>query len=120
MSLVAQLDDQRSKSRQQLSRLVLLAHNYDVMALSPQAGADIREATNAVIAQVEATSRAMIEDGRHERGAETFLWARVTRLAAAADHAVGAARRGDAAELRAQLRHFETLTLALWTVQDAI
>ena len=42
------------------------------------------------------------------------------RLAAAADDAAAAARAGGAAELRRHLRRFDTLTAAIWTVQDAL
>jgi hypothetical protein len=82
--------------------------------------AEIRRATNAVIAEVEAMSRAVLEASRQEPGGEAFLWVRVTRLAMAADDAVDAARHGDLAALDAHLRHFDALTRAIWTVRDAV
>ncbi len=56
---------------------------------------------------------------RQEPQAETFLWVRVARLAAAADRAVDAARSRDVPGLRAYLDQFDTLTSALWVVQHA-
>jgi hypothetical protein len=112
-------DDRQLRSQRQLLRLRMLVLSQDGMAPARQA-AEIRDATNAVIAEVEATSRAVLEAGGHAPGAETFLWVRVTRLAMAADQAVNAARSGDTAGLDAHLRHFDALTSAIWTVQDAV
>jgi hypothetical protein len=111
--------DRQLRCQRQLLKLRMLVLRQDGMAPARQA-AEIRDATNAVIAEVEATSRAVLEAGGHEPGAETFLWVRVTRLAMAADRAVNAARRGDLAALDAHLRHFDALTSAMWTVQDAV
>lgn len=110
----------RLRCRQQLSRLRTLALGQEDAAIPQQAAGEVREAANSVLAEVEAMSRATLEGGQRDPGAETFLWVRVTRLAVTADQAVDAARRGDAAELLARLRHFETLTSAIWTVRDAM
>ena len=81
---------------------------------------EVRDATNAIIAEVEAMSRTAIgASERQQPQAETFLWVRVARLAAAADRAVDAARRRDVPGLRAHLQQFDTLTSALWAVQHA-
>jgi GAF domain-containing protein len=53
-------------------------------------------------------------------GAETFLWVRLTRLAAAADEAVTAARTGDANGLRRHLHRCDDLARAMWAVQRAL
>ena len=111
--------DRQLRCQRQLLRLRMLVLNQDATALTRHA-ADIREATNTVIAEVAAMGRAALEAGRPGPGAETFLWVRVTRLAMAADDAVTAARSGDLAALDAHLRHLETLTSAIWTVQDAV
>jgi hypothetical protein len=111
--------DRQLRYQRQLLKLRMLVLSQDGMAPARQA-AEIRDATNAVIAEVEATSRTVLEAGGHESGAETFLWVRVTRLAVAADRAVNAARRGDLAAMHAHLRHFDALTSAMWTVQHAI
>jgi hypothetical protein len=120
MTFAGQMDDSRLRCRQQLSRLWTLALSRDDKALSPRVTCQMRDAANAVIGEVEAMSRAMLEGGRCTPGAETFLWVRVARLALAADQALDAARTGDAAGLRAHLRHLEALTSALWTVRDAV
>lgn len=98
----------------------MLALGQDSLDLSRQVIAEIRDTTNAVIAETEAMCRLVLRAGRHEPGAETFLWVRVTRLAHSADQAVTAARRGDVGELRSHLHHFDSLTAAIWTVQNAI
>jgi len=54
------------------------------------------------------------------RGDGTLLRVRLDRLAAAADNAIAAARAGDFGEMRQYLRRFDTLTSAIWTVQDAV
>lgn len=115
-----QLDDYQSRCRQQLLRLRLLAGSQDGTALPPKFAVEIRDATNAIIAEVEAMSRTAIgASERQEPQAETFLWVRVARLAAAADRAVDAARSRDVPGLRAHLQQFDTLTSALWAVQHA-
>jgi hypothetical protein len=43
---------------------------------------------------------------------------RLSRLAAAAGHAVAAAGAGDFTQLRRHLHRFEVLTSAIWEVQD--
>jgi hypothetical protein len=111
--------DRQLACRRRLLRLRMAVLSQDAMTSARQA-AEIRHATNAVIAEVEAMSRDVLEASRHEPGGETFLWVRVTRLAMAADDAVNAARNGDLAALDAHLRHFDSLTLAIWTVQDAV
>ena len=64
---------------------------------------EIREATNAIIAEAEAMSRAAVRAiGEHGPEAETFLWVRITRLAAAADRAAAAARDRDIPEPQPQ------------------
>ena len=119
VTIADQTDDRQLRCQRQLLMLRMLVLGQDGMTPTRQA-AEIREATNAVIAEVEATSRAVLESGGREPEAETFLWVRVTRLAMAADQAVNAARGGELGALDAHLRHFDTLTAAIWTVQDAV
>ena len=121
MVLVDQMDDRRLRCRQQLSRLWTLTLRQDAGTITPHGAAELRDATNVILGEVEAMGRTMLDhDGRLAPAAETFMWVRVARLATTADQAVDAARRGDTAGLRAHLRHFETLTSALWTVWDAM
>lgn len=115
-----QMRDRRARCQRQLSRLRMLTLSQDSVVVPRQVIAEIRDATNAIIAETEAMSRAVLGTGRREPGAETFLWVRVTRLTLAADQAVSAARNGDIHELRTHLDHFGTLTSAVWTVQHAV
>ena len=52
-------------------------------------------------------------------GIGIFLGVRLSRLAAAANDAITAAGAGDFTQLRTHLRRFDTLTSAIWAVQDA-
>jgi hypothetical protein len=98
----------------------MLAVDEDGLVPSGPVAAQVREATQRVIAEVEALSRAVLDGSPRETGADTFLSVRVTRLSLAADRAVAAATSGDLPALRAELRHFETLTTAIWMVEDAV
>src|SRR5215469_5769280 len=120
MTFDDQMRNHRSRCQRQLSRLRMLTLGQDGMVLPGRVAMEIREATNAIIAETEAMSRAVVRAGGEEPGAETFLWVRVTRLALAADQAVMAARNADVHELRTHLHHFDTLTSAIWTVQHAV
>jgi hypothetical protein len=125
MTLDDQVRDHLSRCQRQLLALRMLAFGQDSTAESRQTAA-IRDVTNAIITEAEAMSRAALEprgSGQRvsaQQGSEVFIWVRVARLAMAADGAVSAARCGDAAALRDQLRHFDTLASALWTVDDAV
>jgi hypothetical protein len=119
MTTVDRMGDRQLRCQRQLLRLRMLVLSQDGLTPARRA-VEIRDATNAVIAEVETTSRAVLEAGGHEPGAETFLWVRVTRLAMAADQAVNAAHSADISALDAHLRHFDALTSAIWAVQDAV
>jgi hypothetical protein len=121
MALHDQLDDHQLRFRQQLMRLRVLARGQDSSPPSRQATAEIRDATNAIIAEAELMSRTAIgAEGRREPQTETFWWVRITRLAAAADRAVDAARSRDMSGLRDSLDQFHTLTFAIWAVQHPL
>jgi hypothetical protein len=121
MTFLHPTDDHQSRCQEQLLRLRMLARSWDGAAAPHEVVAEIREATNAIIAEAEAMTRAAFRDARRqEPQAETFLWVRITRLAAAADRAVDAARSRDVSGLRGYLNHFDTLTSALWAVRDAV
>ena len=107
--------------RQKLRRLRFLAGSQDGTTPVKEFAAEVRHSTNAIIAEAEAMSRATIAARTSgEPQADTFLWVRVTRLATSADQAVNAALNGDLSGLRTHLRHFESLTSAIWTVRDAV
>jgi hypothetical protein len=114
------MPDQRSSCQWRLLRLRTLVQSEDGLVLPRSIIAEVRDTTNAVITEVEAATRAVLETGPREPGAETFLWVRVTRLKVAADQAINAARDGNVPELLAHLRHFDTLTAAIRTVQQAV
>jgi hypothetical protein len=120
MTFDDQMRDHRSRCQRQLSRLRMLTLSQDGIAASGRVAAEIRNATNEIIAEAEAMSRAVLRTGRQEPGSETFLWVRVTRLAQAADQAVVAALNGDIHGLRTHLHHLDTLTSAIFTVQHAV
>src|ERR1700759_3394605 len=121
MTFLHQMDVHQSRCQEQLLRLRMLARTWDGAAVPQEVAAEIRDATNVIIAEAEAMTRAAIRDHRRqEPQAETFLWVRITRLAAAGGRAVDAARSRDVSGLRVYLNHFDTLTSALWAVRDAV
>jgi len=104
-----------------LARLAVLAHSQDDVPL-PAHAAEVAEAAYAVLAEADAAGRwavASTAAGQQARVAE-FLAARLARLAAVASGAVTAAGDGDATALRMQLRQFDALTAALWTVHQDV
>ena len=113
----------RERCRLHMIRLRMLSQAEAGVILPRQVTAEVREATNAVIAEAEAAGRdalAAMPGSRRQPEAETFLWVRLARLAGAADDAVSAARRADAPGLRRQLDRFDALTTAIWAVQQAV
>jgi hypothetical protein len=120
MTVADEIDIHRSRCQQHLLRLHILSRGPEDAASFREVTAEIRDVTNAIIAEAEAMSCAAIRAaGVRDPQAETFVWVRVTRLAAAADRAVGAARSRDISGLRACLRHFDALTSAIWAVEHA-
>jgi len=120
VALAEQIDNHESRCRQHLLRLRMLARTPDDAALSREVAVEVRDATNAIIAEAEAMSRtAITAAGERDPQAETFVWVRITRLATAADRAVGAAHSRDMSQLRADLHHFDALTSAIWAVERA-
>jgi len=120
VTLAEQIDSHELRCRQHLLRLRMLARTPDDAALPREVAVEVRDATNAIIAEAEAMGRAAIRAaGDLNPQAETFVWVRITRLAAAADRAVGAAHGRDMSRLRADLHHFDALTAAIWAVERA-
>lgn len=78
----------------------------------------VAQATDAILGEVEAASREVRAAAGGGPGPSIFLSVRLSRLAAAAGDAVAAAGAGDFTQLRRHLRRFETLTSAIWAVQD--
>jgi hypothetical protein len=104
--------------RPHLALLAVLTDSQPGAPLPAGAAAEVAEAAGEILAQAEAAVSEAVA-GRHPATGE-FLTARLTRLKAAADDAVAAARGGDAADLRACVLRFGTLTSALWTVREAV
>ena len=80
--------------------------------------ADVAHATDAILAEAETAGREVRAATGGGPAPGIFLSVRLSRLAAAASDAVGAAGAGDFAQLRRHLRRFEVRTSAIWAVQD--
>jgi hypothetical protein len=122
MTFADHIRDHQARCNLHLLRLRLVARGEASMIAPRQIVAEVRDATNAILAEAEAAVGTAIAaaDRRGKPATETFLWARLARLADAADAAVNAARDGHAPALRSRLRRFDELTCAIWTVQHAV
>jgi hypothetical protein len=121
MSVTDQLQDHQARCLAHLICLRMLAQTEPGALLPRRVVVEIARATGAVVAEAEAAGQAVLTAGlSYHRGDGTFLRVRLDRLAAAAEDTVAAARAGSAADLRRHLRRFDTLTTAIWTVQDAL
>ncbi len=119
MTAADEIRDHQARCQPHMLRLRMLARGE---AGSGPLAAEVGEETGAVIAEAEASSRAALAagaDGSHP-GAGTFLRVRLDRLAVAAAEAITAAQNGNPADLRLHLHRFETLTSAIWAVQDSL
>jgi len=112
MTIADRIDDHQARCQPHALSLRMIARDEPGTALTRQGVLEVIQATQAILAEAEAAVR----DAR----AGTFLGVRLSRLAAAADDVIAAARAGDAAQLRRHLHRFEVLTSAIWTVQEAV
>ena len=123
MSVADQIHDYQARCLAPLISLRMLAQGEAGMPLPRWVEVEVAQATGAVIAEAEAAGRATLSaigaSVVHPRD-ETFMRVRLERLAVAANAAITAARAGDFAEMRVHLRRFESLTSAIWTVQNAV
>ena len=119
MTFADQIRDHQSRCHPHLLRLRLAAQG-ETGATPQQIAAEVRDATNAILAEAEAAVRAALAATAGAPATETFLRARLARLAGAADEAVSAARGGQVPGLHNRLRRFDALTSAIWTVQHAV
>jgi len=120
MDVIGQLEDHRTRCLPHLLTLRMLARDTPEAPLPWLAVAEVTQATEAILAEVEAAVRAVTgggPGGTAGPGIGIFLGVRLSRLAAAADDAIAAAGAGDFTELRCHLRRFDTLTSAIWAVQ---
>jgi hypothetical protein len=115
MDVADQLEDRQARCLPHLLRLRMLVGTPEA-PLPWLAVAEVTRATEAILAEVEAAVRAVTGGGP---GTGIFLDVRLSRLAAAADDAIAAAWAGDFTQLRRHLPRFETLTSAIWAVQEA-
>jgi hypothetical protein len=106
-----------------LLQLRILSGEQAGGAPARQVAAQIAQVAEAILAEVEATGQLTLTatmGGRRGHGATALLQARRARLRAAAHAATAAAWEEDAARLRHQIRRFEALTSAMWTVWYAV
>jgi hypothetical protein len=120
MDATDQLEDHQVRCLPHLLTLRMLTRYTPELPLPWPAVTEVTRATEAILAEVEAAVRAVTgggPGGTADPG--IFLGVRLSRLAAAADDAIAAAWAEDFTQLRTHLRRFDTLTAAIWAVQDA-
>jgi hypothetical protein len=123
MSVADQIKDHQARCLAPLISLRMLAQGEAGVPLPRWVVREVAQATGTVLAEAEAAGRAAltaISVNSDHPGDGTFLQVRLERLAAAADDAIAAARAGDYGEMRRHLHRFDTLTSAIWMVQDAV
>jgi hypothetical protein len=120
MYLESDLYDHHSRCIPYLLRLHLTAAHDPLTPLPLTVADEIGEATEAILAEVEAAAAKVAAVSVRRRATAECLAARVTRLAAAANDAVAAAKISDMTLLRCHLDRFEALTSAMWALQLAI
>jgi hypothetical protein len=112
MNVADQIEDHQSRCLPHLLSLRMLARG-EAAPLPRLAAAEVTQATQAILTE----ARTVAGDGP---GPGIFLEVRLRRLAAAAEDAIAAAWAGDLGQLRRHLARFDTLTSAIWTVQQAV
>lgn len=123
MSVADQIQEHQERCLVPLISLRMLAQGEAGVPLPRWVVVEVGQATNTVLAEVEAARRAVLTAagaGSGHPGDGTFLRVRLDRLATAASDAIAAARAGDSGEMRRHLCRFDVLTSAIWTVQDAV
>src|SRR5271169_5936557 len=123
MSTADPIQEHQARCLAPLISLRMLAQGEAGAPLPRWAVVEVAQATNTVLAEIEAAGRAMLTAagaGSGHPGDGTFLRVRLDRLATAASDAIAAARAGDFGEMRRHLCRFDVLTSAIWAVQDAV
>ena len=120
MPVADQIKDHQARCLASLISLRMLAQGEAGMPLPRWVVVEVAQATGTVLAEAEAASHTVLAAAGDHPGAGTFLRVRLDRLAAAADDAIAAARAGEYGEMRRHLHRFDSLTAAIWTVQDAV
>ena len=123
MSIADQIREHQARCMAPLISLRMLAQGEAGAVLPRRVVVEVAQATAMVLGEAEAAGRAALAavgvGSGHPRGG-AFLRVRLDRLAATVEDAISAARAGDSAEMRRHLRRFDTLTSAIWTVQDSL
>jgi hypothetical protein len=123
MSTADPIQEHQARCLAPLISLRMLAEGEAGVPLPRWVVVEVAQATNTVLAEVEAAGRAVLTAagaGSGHPGDGTFLRVRLDRLATTASDAIAAARAGDFGEMRRQLCRFDVLTSAIWAVQDAV
>lgn len=123
MTLADDVRDHHTHCVPHLLRLRILAGNDAAAPLPSGVAHEVGDATGVILAEVKAAENAALASvAGSRRGSRVarFLAPRLARLSAAADDAVAAAKSGNVQALRRDLRRFDALTSATWTVQLAI
>jgi hypothetical protein len=117
MTIAIPIESHQERCQPHLLRLRMIARGEaGPVLITRQLVVDVIQATEAVLTEAQAAAGA----GRPGLGAGTFLQVRLDRLAVAASNAIAAAQAEDSGQLRSQLRRFDVLTAAIWTVQLAV
>ncbi len=105
-----------------LARLHMHGRYQPGEALPAGLADEVSERTSAILAETGAAVQVTVAaiPGTRRAAVAGLLADRLTRLAAAADETVSAAKDADAGALRRCVRRFEMLTSAAWTVQLAM
>lgn len=113
-----EVHDHQARCQRHLLTLAMLVRSDDER---PPTAAEVDRVTRAIVAEAKASAcEALVSATGAHPGSWTLLLARLNRITAAAAGTVAAARAGDAAALRRQVRRLEAMTTAIWTVQHAI
>ena len=123
MSVADEVEDHQARCVAALVSLQLLTRQDAGEPVPRRVVLQIAQATRTVLAEARAAAKAVLsagDGGDGNPGERTFLRVRLERLQAAAEDAITAARAGDPGEVSRQLRRFDALTAAIWTVQDAL
>jgi hypothetical protein len=118
MTVTEQTQSHQARCLPHLLTLRMLASDDGEPPSPKRARAEVAHATSAILCEAEAAAceAQVAAGGGPDPG--VFLSVRLNRLAASASDAVTVAGTGDFAQLSRHLRRFETLTSAIWAVQD--
>ena len=119
MTVADLTEDHQARCVPHLIRLRMLARAEVEVPRPGLAAAEVIRATGAILAEAEAAGREARTAAGVGLDTGIFLGVRLSRLANAASDAIAAAWAGDFAQLSRRLARFDTLTSAIWAVQDA-